>query len=894
MKLELTPALALPILAVTLAIHGVNASAAEPEISEEEIRKTVFSLTERYLKQFQHPETGVLYGARLSGKDDWTSPEDVLAEKPKPWGYGSRIADTVLHTGHMLVAFLDAYEAGASQAKPDPRLEKQIRKLAEALKLIGNLPETHPKPGKPALEGLVPRGPHPDDLSAYFDDSSMDQHTTYIISLAIFARSSLATEADRKWIRESLGKVGRRLEKHGWSILRADGETQAHVGFSWKGFNSSHASILLPSVLALYEGTGDEHWRKTYEHFLNEYEGKRWEAVHPGPQIRINGHPIYANQNAFRVHAWYQLEDSPERKKILSGLLKQSTEMQLERDFPGEFYRKYHSAEVWKHLEETYDWGDSELRGASIAWEKFQPAMLEEKEAGVCALAHVRFPLGGFHMVLLSEQRELVREHVPAIWKMLSTVELEKIDAGETHYLFTVAALHLYAHYLRHPEWFASSEKRYGPELEIVHDAETGPVMDVAIEGSHAYAIGREKLHILDISNPVKPLILSDFGDLGSVRQIEVRDGIAYITSRQDGLFIVDVRDPTKPKLLDHFDTIEFATGVAISGDILFVACRHYGVQLISVANPAEPRHVSTVRTGEAQSVVAKNGYLYVGVWASSEVVTVDCKNPRKPVIVSKVPLDGYGDGLDVEGDLLLVATGHHSQKRPRKNPGDPGFGKGHGLEAFDLTNPANPAFLSRVKFPPLYEIGNDMWGVTIANGYAFVADTYNGLFVLDVSDTSDMKFVGRTALPFVESRKQPGFVGGLAVDKDVVFLAGGYTDLHVVSAPNIATPPVPEQDSPPVLKSRPAEVGTKSEDRSYIPGTQVYGVAFPSDQKSRALVACGMAASTSSSLRRISDYFPEPNPRDSRPISAYPARPHSSLRVREAWASTRFPMRTN
>ena len=78
--------------------------------------------------------------------------------------------------------------------------------------------------------------------------------------------------------------------------------------------------------------------------------------------------------------------------------------------------------------------------------------MLEGKDGGMAALAHVRFPLGGFHMVLQSEQPEIIREHLPAIWKMLNTVELENIDAGETHYLFTVVGLHLYALYFRHPE----------------------------------------------------------------------------------------------------------------------------------------------------------------------------------------------------------------------------------------------------------------------------------------------------------------------------------------------------------------------------------------------------------------------------------------------------------
>ncbi len=441
-------------LILLLTLGTIFPATAEPSISEKEVVDQVFSQARQYFADFQHPETGVLYGSRLSGKDSWTSPADVLAEKPKPWGYGSRIADTGLHTGHILTALLDAYEA-----RPDPFLKNEIKKCYEALKLIGSLPETHPKANKPALEGLVPRGPHPNELSAWFDDSSMDQHTTYIISLALFANSPLATKEDKTWIKQSLGKVGRRLEENDWSIKRADGVTESHVGFSWKGHNSNHASILLPAVLALYKGTGDEHWLQQYEFFLKEADGVRWQAAHPGPHIRINGHPIYANQNAFRVNAWYHFEKNPQRKKVIAGLLKQSTEMQLSRDFPGPMYRKYQDGKVWIRLKKNFNWGDDELHGAALAWGKFKPEMLDGKDGGMGALAHVRFPLGGYHMVLQSEQEKLIRENLPTIWKMLTTVELEKIAAAETHYLFTVVGLHLYALYFRHPELFSETDK---------------------------------------------------------------------------------------------------------------------------------------------------------------------------------------------------------------------------------------------------------------------------------------------------------------------------------------------------------------------------------------------------------------------------------------------------
>ena len=273
--------------------------------TEKELVSHVFTLTKNYLRDFQHPQTHVLYGARLSTKKHWTSPEDIKKELPKPWGYGSRIADTGLHCGHLLVALLDAYEA-----RPSPMLKKTIAETFAAIKLIGSLPETHPKPNKPALIGLVPRGPHPDDMSAYYDDSSMDQHTTYIISLARYAKSSLASKEEKAWIRKSLNQVGRRLEKHGWSIKRADGKTEAHVGFAWTGFRSNHASILLPAVYGLYMGTGDKHWLTTYENFLKEKNDLRWKRLHPGAHVKINGHPIYANQNAFRVNALFQMESS--------------------------------------------------------------------------------------------------------------------------------------------------------------------------------------------------------------------------------------------------------------------------------------------------------------------------------------------------------------------------------------------------------------------------------------------------------------------------------------------------------------------------------------------------------------------------------------------------------
>ena len=385
------------------------------------------------------------------------------------------------------------------------------------------------------------------------------------------------------------------------------------------------------------------------------------------------------------------------------------------------------------------------------------------------------------------------------------------------------------------------SEGEYGRELTIDRDLGIGPTQAARVVGDTLYTIGQGKLHIFDISNPADPKFLGKIGGLGHTRQIAVSDGIAYITSREDGVFIVDMKDSQSPDILCHYDSIEVATGIDVSGEVLFVACRHHGVELVDISNPRKPLYLSTVRTGEAQSVAVWQGYAYAGVWHTSEIVVANVRNPREPKITARCPLNGFGDGLTIRGKHLYAATGHHSpierhlQKRARRGKNEPGYGRGHGLEIFDISNPAEPKFVSRVKNPVFYRITNDMWSVKVSGDHAFVADTHNGIFVVNIEDPDKPFFVAQRQLPYIESEKLPGFVGGLALAKDYIYVAGGWTDLHVVAAPGLAKPCVHEQDKPPVIP--PSKPRHDKRFRIYRCDGQVRAVDFMGDT---AIVAAG------------------------------------------------------
>lgn len=377
----------------------------------------------------------------------------------------------------------------------------------------------------------------------------------------------------------------------------------------------------------------------------------------------------------------------------------------------------------------------------------------------------------------------------------------------------------------------------YGSELSIVGALGIGPTMAAAVLGCFLYTAGAGTLRTWDVSDPAHPRLLGSLSGLGNTRQIAVDDGVAYITARERGLFIVDVATPEAPRLLCHYDPIEVATGVAVAGDVLAVACRSHGVEFVDVTQPAEPRHLSVARTGEAQSVAIRGGYAYVGVWGSSELVVVDIHNPRAPAITARCPLDGYGDGVFVDGERVYVATGHHSRARvtPHPGPGDPGYGRGHGLEIFSIARPEQPEFIARLKAPAFYRIGPDMWSVRVAGAHAFLADTHNGVFVVDIADPRAPRFVGHRLLPEVVRTGLPGYVGGIALTEGHIYAAGGDTDLHIIAAPGSAAPVIPAADLPPAIP--PAQPVSHPRFRVYRSGTQVHDVAIAGDV---AMLAAG------------------------------------------------------
>lgn len=116
-------------------------------------------------------------------------------------------------------------------------------------------------------------------------------------------------------------------------------------------------------------------------------------------------------------------------------------------------------------------------------------------------------------------------------------------------------------------------------------------------------------LQVLDVHDAASPIARGSVRvtDLGSVRDIQVRDGVAYLTGYDfsaSGLFIIDVGDPDNPALLGKAtigSTHETyaVSRVQVEGTWAYFALHGWGFAVVDIRNPAMPdsRFITAVET---------------------------------------------------------------------------------------------------------------------------------------------------------------------------------------------------------------------------------------------------------------------------------------------------------
>jgi len=284
----------------------------------------------------------------------------------------------------------------------------------------------------------------------------------------------------------------------------------------------------------------------------------------------------------------------------------------------------------------------------------------------------------------------------------------------------------------------------------------------VSVEGDYAYVLdtGLDKLLVIDVSDPANPIIVGSVNATGLSDSIAVANGYAYVLA-DGGLQVVDISTPTAPEIVGS-SNIGSSNHISVANGYAYVA-RPGGLHIIDISTPTTPVVVGSVNISYPTDVTVENGYAYVvdsnySNPQDSGLKVIDISSPIAPVIVGSVSVAHSGQ--------LFMAVSNGYAYLARSSGPEP-------IKVIDIRSPTAPVVVGRVHTP------GDIYDLTAANGYLYVASSHKGMQIIDISTPTAPAIVGSV----------PHNSRGVAVENGYAYVAGAETGLRVIDVSHPVNP---------------------------------------------------------------------------------------------------------
>ncbi len=269
-------------------------------------------------------------------------------------------------------------------------------------------------------------------------------------------------------------------------------------------------------------------------------------------------------------------------------------------------------------------------------------------------------------------------------------------------------------------------------------------------------------LAILDISDPFDPTIVSDWGPTGSgtANSVSLYNDFACV-GHGNYIEIYDVSNVFKPIQISYFFPPGNPRKLMAHNGYLYTVLDDSGFLVTNISdphNPVQETHVNTGVWGTRLNAVYDDGLLYLVDW-SRGLVIYDTRQPE-----GLVELQSYS----VPGSLrYCVIEDNHAYL----------VGQGE-IQIVDVTEPENPVFLGNFHTSGRpYHLSVD----TELNRI-YMCDLY-GFFILDISDPSNIQREGAVWLAKQGNPYASEVIGSYA------FVANGWRGIKVVDISNPSSP---------------------------------------------------------------------------------------------------------
>lgn len=247
--------------------------------------------------------------------------------------------------------------------------------------------------------------------------------------------------------------------------------------------------------------------------------------------------------------------------------------------------------------------------------------------------------------------------------------------------------------------------------------------------GTHVYLTndGTGAMHVIDISDPARPREVAQWKtprpDAGrTLHDIDVQDGLAYLSYWNDGLVILDVGNgvkggsPSNPQLVSQFkyDLNALYRDVEAAGGPGFIRGTHTAWRhrnYVFIADEVFP--ASTVRGAKDAAAGRAYGRLQV----------VDVSDMASPKVVAWYePEYGGVHNIWVAGDTLYMGA---------YNAGFRAFDIAGELQGDLRAQGREMVHVNTADMDGKVQNAAMTWGVVVRDGLAYVNDMYNGLWII-------------------------------------------------------------------------------------------------------------------------------------------------------------------
>jgi len=265
----------------------------------------------------------------------------------------------------------------------------------------------------------------------------------------------------------------------------------------------------------------------------------------------------------------------------------------------------------------------------------------------------------------------------------------------------------------------------------------------IVLSGNYAYlGTVRGQLIVVDISLAALPSVKSTtiLNDEFVVLMAEY-DHFLFIKTESpiDPIYIYDVANPSYPLLANSLNARTYA--FASADNYLYVCSEDSTFQIWDITGPITPNLVSRIKTSfKAEAIVIRDSLAYVSA-GSTLLAIIDVSDAAQPSLRgSSEASPGTSRSLAVFPPFVLANTGV-------------------GFWTIDVSHPEHPLPLIH------FATGDAALKIAVLENYAYLACLKAGLFVVDVSDSQDPRFISSLSVG--------GWVDDIVAVDSLVFLSG-------------------------------------------------------------------------------------------------------------------------